>query len=630
MNRNELKRRWMLAQIQPELFYVYFNSSAERYIPLIYRVVKQEITVSFDYAYNDYEFQDYEYEYNTYENAVVISKHPSNKINVKIDWGDGSNETVIKDYDIDEPDETPSLIISHQYTDGEQEHIVKIYGKCCHLMLDGYAVEIIQWGNLDLKSTYNMLAGSIHDGDQFANGGGSYESLIIPETPITGMRHVKYAYRMFAFTGIESIPDELFTRMTDLMDVRYMFDYCWNLKYIGNGIFKNLKKLYNTQSLFNEHMYSLISIGDSTFEGCEGLGYYGVQNNYNQYNNESWEYWIRFNFSYVNKIDQFASQNPQGRYATYIQRPSRFTTLGNYTFKDCVNLDFWNGKITTNHIGYMFEDVHICRPKTLGNGTFENCTELKNISHMFQYSSFMRIPADTFKDCINIENVTWLFAETRTPVWLEDGLLSDTNKITSIDRVCSNTPLLHIPSAWFGANKIKSAAWAFYVGGVSRKHTLTVIINNQTVTLTNTGATAFYISSYAQIENTDFESIEEVKSYFEYNVKNINLNISNVFNVNNVTSDEGDFHGCFYDATNFRDDNNQKYAGVYTGMMPPIWTKQNPNFQSYAYNGFSIGNIDAIPHYPNYGHQCLGYTNATEQSNSEFISQFGKSIFEYP
>lgn len=630
MNRNELKRRWMLAQIQPELFYVYFNSNAERYIPLIYRVVKQEITVSFDYAYNDYEFQDYEYEYNTYENAVVISKYSSNKINVKIDWGDGSNETVIKDYDIDEPDETPSLIISHQYTDGEQEHIVKIYGKCCHLMLDGYAVEIIQWGNLDLKSTYNMLAGSIHDGDQFANGGGSYESLIIPETPITGMRHVKYAYRMFAFTGIESIPDELFTRMTDLMNVRYMFDYCWNLKYIGNGIFKNLKKLYDIQSLFNEDMYSLISIGDSTFEGCEGLGYYGVRNNYNQYNNESWEYWIRFNFSYVNKIDQFASQNPQGRYATYIQRPSRFTTLGNYTFKDCVNLDFWNGKITTNHIGYMFQDVNICRPKTLGNGTFENCTELKNISHMFQYSSFMRIPADTFKNCININDVTWLFAETRTPVWLEDGLLSDTNKITSIDRVCSNTPLLHIPSAWFGANKIKSAVWAFYVGGVSRKHSLTVIINNQTVTLTNTGATAFYISSYAQIENTDFESIEEVKRYFEYNVKNINLNISNVFNVNNVTSDEGDFHGCFYDSTDFRDDNNQRYGGVYTGMMPPIWTKQNPNFQSYAYNGFSIGNIDAIPHYPNYGYQCLGYTNATEQSNSEFISQFGKSIFEYP
>ena len=628
MDRNELKRRWILAQIQPELFYIPFNTG--HFIPLIYRVVKQEITVSFDHGYNDYEYEDYEYENVVYENAVIISKYLPSKINIRIDWGDGSWESLKRDYEEQQYDDPYPLTITHEYDDGEEEHIVKIYGRCSQLMLDGYAVEIIQWGDLNLKSTYNMLAGSIHDGDQFANGGGSYESLIIPETPITGMEHVKYAYRMFAYTGIESIPDELFTQMTDLADVRYMFDYCWNLKYIGNGVFKGLKKLHNIYDVFSSHMYSLISIGDSTFEGCEGLGYYGVNKNYNSYDNSPWEYWVRENFRYVDKVDEFASALPNSNYTTYISRPSRFTTLGSYTFKDCVNLDFWNGKISTVHTGYMFEDVSICRPKTIGNGTFENCTELKNISHMFQFSSIMRIPADTFKDCINIENVTWLFAETRTPVWLEDGLLSDTTKITSIDRVCSNTPLLHIPTAWFGANKIKSAAWAFYVGNVSRKHSLTVIINNQTVTLTNTGATAFYISGYAQIENTDFESIEEVKRYFEYNVKNINLNISYVFNVNNVTSDTGDFHGCFYDSTDFRDDNNQRYGGVYTGMMPPIWTKQNPNFESYAYNGFSIGNINAIPHAPNYGWQCLGYANDTTQSNSEFISQFGKSIFEYP
>lgn len=629
MDRNELKRRWILAQIQPELFYIPFNNTGH-FIPLIYRVVRQEITVSFDHGYNDYEYEDYEYESVVYENAVITDKYIPSKINIKIDWGDGSWESLKRDYEEQQYDDPYPLTLTHEYDDGEEEHIVKIYGRCSQLMLDGYAVEIIQWGDLNLKSTYNMLAGSIHDGDQFANGGGSYESLIIPETPITGMEHVKYAYRMFAYTGIESIPDELFTEMTDLADVRYMFDYCWNLKYIGNGIFKGLKKLHNIYDVFSSHMYSLISIGDSTFEGCEGLGYYGVNKNSNSYDNIPWEYWVRENFRYVDKVDEFASALPNSNYTTYIRRPSRFTTLGSYTFKDCVNLDFWNGKISTLHTGYMFEDVSICRPKTIGNGTFENCTELKDTSHMFQFSSFMRIPADTFKNCINIENVTWLFGEMRTPVWLEDGLLSNTTKITSIDRVCSSTPLLHIPTAWFGANKIKSAAWAFYVGDVRRKHSLTVIINNQTVTLTNTGATAFYISGYAQIENTDFESIEEVKRYFEYNVKNINLNISNVFNVNNVTSDEGDFHGCFYDGTDFRDDNNQRYGGVYTGMMPPIWTKQNPNFESYAYNGFSIGNIDAIPHYPNYGWQCLGYGNDTTQSNSEFISQFGKSIFKYP
>ena len=222
MDRNELKRRWILAQIQPELFYIPFNTG--HFIPLIYRVVKQEITVSFDHGYNDYEYENYEYENVVYENAVIISKYLPSKINIRIDWGDGSWESLKRDYEEQQYDDPYPLTITHEYDDGEEEHIVKIYGRCSQLMLDGYAVEIIQWGDLNLKSAYNMLAGSIHDGDQFANGGGSYESLIIPETPITGMEHVKYAYRMFAFTGIESIPDELFTRMTDLMDVRYMFD----------------------------------------------------------------------------------------------------------------------------------------------------------------------------------------------------------------------------------------------------------------------------------------------------------------------------------------------------------------------------------------------------------------------
>ena len=90
-------------------------------------------------------------------------------------------------------------------------------------------------------------------------------------------------------------------------------------------------------------------------------------------------------------------------------------TIGNYSFKNCTSLTFFNLPYTVTSIGnYAFSDCNNLaefkissnsRLTTIKSFAFNNCTKLKEIfiPSAFKDTSANTIDKDAFKGCVNLK-----------------------------------------------------------------------------------------------------------------------------------------------------------------------------------------------------------------------------------
>lgn len=342
MTVETLKKKWLWHYIKPKYFYIPVR---ENNYDFIFKV--EDTTVEF-------RAMKYYYKYEVYDNDNgYIYTNTLSEFNFDLSWGDGEKIHINTQDVID-----GNLILSHNYIDGQENHTISISGKCSYIQLQGYATEIVQWGNVGFDSLnyFNVR----------------YENIIIinklktiPNTPITGCENVTDFFDMFYYSQIENVPDDMFKYCTNAVIINAIFGGCSKLKTIGNRVFKNLKKISLgaiSVQIFTE-CTSLITIGDEMFAGCENIR--STRNIF------------------------------EGNYV-----PNLYS-LGDYTFKDCT------GVIKADYTFFANESITY-----IGKGTFENCINCKDFTGLFWHSfKISKIPEDLFKGCYSAENFLDLFYE---------------------------------------------------------------------------------------------------------------------------------------------------------------------------------------------------------------------------
>lgn len=350
MNRKEFFKRWIYSYIHPPYFYIPFKCNDS----FIYTVEDNSVGITVYGKYIKYLLSNTDIGY--------IAQSISTFNSFSINWGDGKKTIVVEANTENIPEETDDIKvvvlpinkniptdINHIYLDELSEHIITITGECSHICLNGYAVEIIQWGNVGFKSLSNFTGGH-----RMVN-----KLKKIPTTPITGCKEVTDFTNLFKYSQLEEIPSDLFKYCDNAINIKFVFYGCSNLKTIGDRVFKGLTNLVDVGA-FCQECNSLYSIGDETFCDCVNIK------------------------RSCNAFDQGIGKN--------------LYRIGNYSFKNCIRL--LNAEFT----------FHVSSITYLGIGTFENCVRCKTFREVLsQCHNLSIIPKDTFKGCYSAENFSCAF-----------------------------------------------------------------------------------------------------------------------------------------------------------------------------------------------------------------------------
>lgn len=397
--------------------------------------------------------------------------------------------------------------------DNAGTYTITISGNTPSIKISPYATKVIQWGDIGLLS-----------GSYLCNNCNKLTEL--PNTPITGLHNctdfylsfyncknlksipehlfslapnARYFANTFYGSGLQAIPQKLFSNNYEIKSVNHCFYDCRNLTAIPDELFKNHRKLIDAVYCFYNNS-PILSIGNSVFENCvsltggagriiyvmnnqsletvgdnlfkncislvEGCYFFLTNNNLKSIGNSIFEGCTNLRF-----ITEFSYNNP------------RLTSVGDYIFKDCVNVgninyekhdDYWDSAAALFYENYSLQSVgkHIfqnCkRIKTLNQCFYEcycletlpTCEGMEDLTCLLQFAydtiSLTSIPENMFKGCYFDDDVPEGFALSKYSTWSSafymdldyalnsaSGLLKDYGH--ELKYSIDNPPILQLP-----------------------------------------------------------------------------------------------------------------------------------------------------------------------------------------
>lgn len=238
------------------------------------------------------DFPIHDIEHGKYSENMILPKNPK----VEIDWGDGNTDT----YDIPQFSGAnitidgktklykyfsgyKNLYSGHKY-EKAGTYIIKINGFLPSFVLPNGTTRIINWGNIGLRSIYNICTnctstiidfGSPKNLEKVVTSSAIFtrqNSCVIDDISfINNMPSLVNATNMFYYSNIQNIPDNAFTNSKYLCYLSQCFSYIDNEIEVGNNFAKDLTELRQADNLFN---YTKVKrIGNNAFYGCKSLYY---------------------------------------------------------------------------------------------------------------------------------------------------------------------------------------------------------------------------------------------------------------------------------------------------------------------------------------------------------------------
>lgn len=173
-----------------------------------------------------------------YSNMVYLPLYGA--VNVTVNWGDGSSETVEKSIS------TAASMVSHTYETAGTYFVTvdgsaaQINGRLTPKAVQPAITQLIQWGDLKPTSLQSAFSGNT-----------SLTSVPLP--PDGAFAAVTTVEDMFVnCTALTSVPETLLAQATELTDITTMFEGCTSLESIPENFFEKNTKVTEASGLFTE------------------------------------------------------------------------------------------------------------------------------------------------------------------------------------------------------------------------------------------------------------------------------------------------------------------------------------------------------------------------------------------
>jgi len=243
----------------------------------------------------------------TYGNDFSVCLPLSGKLDCKINWGDGTVESII---------ETDAKYVRHSYDISEPQDIdVRISGKVTalnSLSLPLYSVrDIKQWGNVGLENMTNAFYTNPHISSLPPDTRGAFSSVTSFDYAFRNCSNLKesdpnlfaYAEKAVSFYGcfaetdvtrlygqmfkncksmevctnifnsckeLVSLPDSLFAYCVNLKDASYAFWGCYNIVNAPGSLFAFCSEMQDVAEMFYQ-CTNLKTLGTSLFDRCRKI-----------------------------------------------------------------------------------------------------------------------------------------------------------------------------------------------------------------------------------------------------------------------------------------------------------------------------------------------------------------------
>lgn len=316
------------------------------------------------------DFPIHDIEHGKYSENMILPKDPK----VTIDWGDGNTDT----YDIPQFNGASVTIdgktTQYKYFSGYKNlysghkykkagtYIIKIKGFLPSLILPNGTTKIINWGNIGLRSIYNICTnctstivdfGSPKNLEKVVTSSAIFtrqNSCVINDLSfINNMPSLVNGTQMFSYANIRRIPDNAFKNSKYLCYLSQCFYNISNEIEIGDNFAKNCINLRQIEYLFN---YTKVKqIGDNAFYGCKSLYY----------------------FMYM------------------------FPTDSSKVSIESIGVNFMRGCTSLTSACYLF--YYQSKLKTIGEGLLRECPNIRSAYDMFYYCNILqKVPDNLFYD----------------------------------------------------------------------------------------------------------------------------------------------------------------------------------------------------------------------------------------
>lgn len=413
-----------------------------------------------------------------YSNMVYLPLYGA--VNVTVNWGDGSSETVEKSIS------TAASMVSHTYETAGTYFVTvngsaaQINGRLTPKAVQPAITQLIQWGDLKPTSLQSAFSGNTSltsvplppDGafaavttveDMFVN---CTALTSVPETLLAQATELTDITTMFeGCTSLESIPENFFEKNTKVTEASGLFTECTKLTTVPAGILAPMTALKDVSSLFKSctsltsvpagifDKQTAVTTVSSCFYGCSALrelpdGLFDKQTG-------------TTNISSLFKGCSSLVSVPSGLFDSF----SKATNMANL-FSGCASLkslpaDLFAKLTAVTQAGYLYEG---CTGLTQFP-SLKNCTALKTVNALWKdCSTLVSAPDDYFPESVKSgTTLAYLFQNCSALENVPAGLFRNFESVTIITQMFENcTSLRSLPVEMFdNMRKITTATSAF-------------------------------------------------------------------------------------------------------------------------------------------------------------------------
>ncbi|MBQ2874928.1 MAG: leucine-rich repeat protein [Bacteroidales bacterium] len=341
---------------------------------------------------------------NDFTASIGVDGYGNKDYDFHIDWGDGQAERITG---------KSAREITHRYDIIEPESFtVTISGKL-PLLKNGISLcitDILQWGQTGLHSvnlSRNYMLKSV--------AGSPYGEFSLLE-------NISFS----ECTGLEKIPEDLFTDCTSLHRLSNTFYNCRQLTEIPDGLFSGCTEATEFNSTF-QNCTGIKDIPENLFANCrEAISFSSTF----------------YNCTGVGEIpeDLFAGCTKAARFDQTFAFCKGITEIPSRLFSNCRQVTVFNKTFySCPGISEIPEDLFSgCAYVTSFNGTFSSCSHLK------------AIPAALFTGCSKVTDFAEVFAYCPELEEIPTGLFNGCRQVESFNRAFANdTGIKTVPADIF-------------------------------------------------------------------------------------------------------------------------------------------------------------------------------------